>query len=171
MILYHGSNLEIIEIDFSKCKPYKDFGKGFYLTSLKTQAMRMAQNKAALFGGDAIVTAYEIADAILEDNELQILRFPMNPTMEWARFVVNNRNKAFTDFDSEFCNLDCKYDIVIGPVADDAIAATIRRFMGDKLDEEGLRRQLTYKQLSDPYSFHSQRALEHLKKVGVLHER
>ena len=171
MILYHGSNLEIIEIDFSKCKPYKDFGKGFYLTSLKTQAMRMAQNKAALFGGDAIVTDYEIAAAILEDNELQIPRFQMSPTMEWARFVVNNRNKAFTDFDSEFCNLDCKYDIVIGPVADDAIAATIRRFMGDKLDEEGLRRQLTYKQLSDQYSFHSQRALEHLKKVGVLHER
>ncbi len=47
MILYHGSNLEIMEIDFAKCKPYKDFGKGFYLTSLKTQAIRMAQNKAA----------------------------------------------------------------------------------------------------------------------------
>lgn len=24
MILYHGSNLEIMEIDFAKCKPYKD---------------------------------------------------------------------------------------------------------------------------------------------------
>lgn len=28
MILYHGSNLKIKEIDLSKCKPYKDFGKG-----------------------------------------------------------------------------------------------------------------------------------------------
>ena len=27
MILYHGSNLEILEIDFAKCKPYKDFVK------------------------------------------------------------------------------------------------------------------------------------------------
>ena len=133
--------------------------------------MRMAQNKAALFGGDAVVTVYEIADAIFDDSELKVLRFPMNPTIEWARFIVNNRNKSFADFDSEFCNLDCKYDIVIGPVADDAIAATIRRFMGDKLDEEGLRRQLTYKQLSDQYSFHTQKALVHLKKVGVLHER
>ena len=44
MILYHGSNLEIIEIYFEKCKPYKDFGKGFYLTSIKEQAIRMAQN-------------------------------------------------------------------------------------------------------------------------------
>ena len=30
MILYHGSNVEITEINFNKCKPYKDFGKGFY---------------------------------------------------------------------------------------------------------------------------------------------
>lgn len=59
MILYHGSNLEIIDIDFNKCKPYKDFGKGFYLTSIKQQAVRMAENRAALFGGEPVVTVYD----------------------------------------------------------------------------------------------------------------
>lgn len=29
MRLYHGSNMMIENIDLSKCKPYKDFGRGF----------------------------------------------------------------------------------------------------------------------------------------------
>ena len=29
MTLYHGSNLEIDVIDLNKCRPNKDFGKGF----------------------------------------------------------------------------------------------------------------------------------------------
>lgn len=38
MKLYHGSNIIIEQIDLSKCKPYKDFGQGFYLTEIKEQA-------------------------------------------------------------------------------------------------------------------------------------
>ena len=41
MILYHGSNIAISEIDLTLCKPYKDFGKGFYLTDIKSQAEDM----------------------------------------------------------------------------------------------------------------------------------
>ncbi len=29
--LYHGSNVEIHQIDLNLCKPGIDFGKGFYL--------------------------------------------------------------------------------------------------------------------------------------------
>lgn len=32
MILYHGSNTAIDGIDLNRCRPYKDFGRGFYLT-------------------------------------------------------------------------------------------------------------------------------------------
>ena len=35
MRLYHGSNVVIQQIDLAKCKPYKDFGQGFYLTGIK----------------------------------------------------------------------------------------------------------------------------------------
>jgi hypothetical protein len=42
MILYHGSNVKIIDIDLSKARPFKDFGRGFYLTEIKEQAQRMA---------------------------------------------------------------------------------------------------------------------------------
>lgn len=170
MILFHGSNVEIFEIDFEKCKPYKDFGKGFYLTTLKEQAKRMAENKSALYGGQPIVTIYEVDDDILEKDELNTRSFSMIPTIEWARFIVNNRNRDFKDFDSRESNIDCKYDVVLGPVADDAIASTIRRFMGESLDEDGLVRKLTYKKLNDQYSFHTDRAIAYLRKVGVLND-
>ncbi len=41
MILYHGSNMFIEEIDLSKSKPNKDFGKGFYLSDNEEQAVAM----------------------------------------------------------------------------------------------------------------------------------
>lgn len=171
MILYHGSNVEINEIDFSKCKSYKDFGKGFYLTSMKQQAVRMAENRAALFGGEPIVTIYKADEDIMYKPDLNTKTFDMIPTVEWARFIVNNRSREFKDIASLDCNIDAKYDIVLGPVADDAVAATIRRFMGDRLDEEGLRKRLTYKALSNQYSFHTQKAIAYLRKVGTLNER
>jgi hypothetical protein len=38
MILYHGSNVEFSTIDLSKSKDKRDFGRGFYMTTLKPQA-------------------------------------------------------------------------------------------------------------------------------------
>lgn len=45
MIVYHGSNIEIDTIDLKRCRPYKDFGKGFYVTELKKQAELMAKKE------------------------------------------------------------------------------------------------------------------------------
>lgn len=43
ILLYHGSNLKINKIDLSRCRPYKDFGQGFYCTTIKKQAEFMAE--------------------------------------------------------------------------------------------------------------------------------
>ena len=45
LILYHGSNVEIEVVDFSKSKPGKDFGVGFYLSAELEQAQEMAEKK------------------------------------------------------------------------------------------------------------------------------
>lgn len=49
MILYHGTNCSIDKIDLDKCRPYKDFGKGFYLTTIREQAEKMAHRVAYLW--------------------------------------------------------------------------------------------------------------------------
>ena len=52
MILYHGSNVEIVEIDLQKSRPNKDFGRGFYLSADRDQALRMALFKTKIEEGD-----------------------------------------------------------------------------------------------------------------------
>ncbi len=170
MTLYHGSNMEIEDIDLDKCRPFKDFGRGFYLTSLKEQAKNMAENTSRIYGGMPVVTIYEIDDRIFYSGELSIRIFPNVPTIEWALFIYNNRRREGIEIENSECNKDNKYDIVIGPVADDKIAVTLRRYMGDKIDIEGLKKQFTYHKLTDQYSFHTLKAIQHLKKAGVLNE-
>ena len=43
MRLYHGSYCEVSKADLSKCARYKDFGRGFYLTSSREQAQSFAK--------------------------------------------------------------------------------------------------------------------------------
>ena len=59
MVLYHGSNIEIDSIDLRKCRPYKDFGCGFYLTSIEEQAEIWAKRISRIFSGESWITAYE----------------------------------------------------------------------------------------------------------------
>ena len=43
MILYHGSNMSIGEIDLKRGRRGKDFGQGFYLSANREQAQMMAE--------------------------------------------------------------------------------------------------------------------------------
>lgn len=45
MTLYHGTNSEFSEIDFSHSKDKRDFGKGFYTTTMYEQAEKWAKNQ------------------------------------------------------------------------------------------------------------------------------
>jgi predicted RNA-binding protein YlxR (DUF448 family) len=44
--LYHGSNQKIEVPDLVHSKPFKDFGRGFYLSADKQQALDLAFQKA-----------------------------------------------------------------------------------------------------------------------------
>lgn len=68
MILYHGSNRNIEKIDLALSRPNKDFGRGFYLTEDKEQAMRMGEQKVLQLGGTSIVNSYYFDEAHLVDG-------------------------------------------------------------------------------------------------------
>ena len=115
MILYHGTNCSIDKIDLDKCRPYKDFGKGFYLTTIREQAEKMAHRVARIYSGEPTVNVYEFEGI---PTGLKVKRFE-SPTQDWAMFVIRNRN-ADTDPDpnpSYDHNFDHRYDIVVGPVS------------------------------------------------------
>ena len=73
MILYHGSNMEISEIDLAKSRPYKDFGKAFYLSSDKQQALSMARFKALTVGGEEKITTFDFDGS--NTSDLRIKKF------------------------------------------------------------------------------------------------
>lgn len=157
MMLYHGSNTVIDRIDFGKCRPYKDFGKGFYLTDIREQAQRMAERTARLFNGTPVISMFEFD---LEDAQAGGLKIKVfgKPDREWAKFVMNNR-------DIDIVQPCHDYDIVIGPVADDTIARLLRLYTENFISEEQLLHELTFSKVTSQYFFHSEAAVKMLKRL------
>lgn len=165
MILYHGSNVDIQNISLSACRPYKDFGRGFYLTDIPEQAERMAERVARIYGGEPVLNIYEIDDSFLDSSSLRIKNFGEETTEDWARFVMNNRNRGFENYSDPLCNFDSKYDIVIGPVADDNMAMLFRQYEEKIIDFDTLLKGMIYKKTSSQYSFHTPAAISLLRKI------
>ncbi len=155
MKLYHGSNTIIEQIDLSKCKPYKDFGQGFYLTAIREQAEQMARRTSAIYGGEPVVTEFEFDETAL--NVLSVKTFE-EPSEEWALFVMANRSRNHLQPTHGF-------DIVIGPVADDTIATLFRNFDDGIIDLPMLVNGLKYKKVSSQYLFHSVEAIKYLCRI------
>lgn len=155
MILYHGSNTKIEKIDLSKCRPYKDFGKGFYLTEIREQAEKMASRTAHIYEGEPIVTEFEFDESAL--SKLSVKQFD-GPNEEWALFVLANRSK-------EHEQPTHSYDIVIGPVADDDIAQLFRNFNDGFINITMLVKGLKYKKVSSQYFFHTEAAIKYLRRL------
>ena len=107
MILYHGSNMDIEQINLKAGIPYKDFGQGFYLTPDIKTAKRMAQKKVNLFGGTPTLITYDFKDDALERTSLKIKCFPEKATAEWFLFIDANRDRKLPHPTHD-------YDIVIG---------------------------------------------------------
>ena len=166
MILYHGSNVDIQNISLSACRPYKDFGRGFYLTDIPEQAERMAERVARIYGGEPVLNIYEIDDSFLDSSSLRIKNFGEETTEDWARFVMNNRNRGFENYSDPLCNFDSKYDIVIGPVVDDNMAMLFRQYEEKVIDFDTLLKGMIYKKTSSQYSFYTPAAISLLRKIS-----
>ena len=147
---------------FSAC--YKDFGRGFYLTTIKQQAELMARRTAGIYDGTPHVTTYTFDETNLLNTTLSIKSFT-EPSIEWALFVLNNRNRNFQNHSDLNSNHDNKYDIVSGPVANDDIALLFRSFTNKLIDLAALTNGMMYRKLNDQYSFHTNRVTALLTKV------
>lgn len=159
--LYHGSNLLIEQIDLSRSRKGKDFGKGFYLNANKVQAMEMAVRTARFLGeGLPTVSCFEYDEAGAMEAGLNIKVFD-NYSEEWAEFVVMNRRND-TDTPAH------PFDIVIGPIADDTVGVQIRRYIMGYVSAEVLVEELRFKgDHAEQYYFGTPRAIEFLKRIEL----
>lgn len=157
--LYHGSNQKIEVPDLVHSKPFKDFGRGFYLSPNKQQAWDMAFQKVSQTKeGKAEVTEFLFDEIAMTAGELKVLNYP-DYSEEWALFVLNNRDK-----NAQHATHD--YDIVYGPIADDGVTFQLRRYEGGVISLPKLVEELKYaKGITFQYFFGTERALQQLKRL------
>lgn len=162
MILYHGSNINITQIDLGISKVGKDFGCGFYLSADKAQALELAERKTEQLGiGTPTLNTYRFDESCLHNSSLSVLEF-QEYSKEWAEFVLMNRHNRTRV--SSHC-----YDIVIGPIANDAVGYQIRRFTSGLIDMNKFLDELKYmKGVTIQYFFGTERAIEYLTKTNTL---
>lgn len=155
MILYHGSNIEIEQIDLDKSRPNKDFGQGFYLSEDEGQAKEMALFKSMQLGGEPIVSKFDFDESVMIDSGLKVKVFE-SYTEEWADFVFANREGGLTE----------RYDIVYGPIADDKVGLQIRKLKDGSIDKTEFLNRLKYmKGITFQFYFGSVSAIRYLKKI------
>ncbi|MBR3981050.1 MAG: DUF3990 domain-containing protein [Bacteroidales bacterium] len=158
MILYHGSNTNITEIDLQKSKPNKDFGRGFYLSDTEEQAQRLGAFKVVLDGGQVVVNKFEFDESILNSKELKVKIFK-EYSEEWAEFIFANRNNKTIKPTHD-------YDIVYGPIANDKVGLQISNFENKIISLQELLERLKYmKGITFQYYFGTERAIQKLKKI------
>lgn len=142
MKIYHGSNVEVSLPQIKVTGYYKDFGFGFYCTELEKQARRWAITKRP----GHVVNVYDYTP----DESLRMKCFE-TMTEEWLDFIVACRRGISHD-----------YDIVEGPMADDAIWDYVEDLMGGRITREAFWVLAKFKYPTHQIVFCSENALRTL---------
>lgn len=129
MIFYHGTTAVSAKriydegIDYNANTDIGDFGRGFYLTTDKTFAIKCAYRKVYNnFLAKPCLVSFNIdIDRAISDGAVLVFD---TPNIAWGQFIVNNRNGY--DYvtrlkQQEHHNLDRRYIMVRGMVADGSV--------------------------------------------------
>ena len=155
MKLYHGSYTKIEDIDLTKAKPYKDFGRGFYLTKYHKQAKFWADRLGREHRTVGVVSEFEFDDYAYEDDSLNVLRFEKYDEI-WLDFVILNRSNRQQMHE---------YDIVEGPVADDKIQNRIHDYLNGEINKSDFLEELKWHEETHQICFCTVSSLVFLKNA------
>lgn len=183
MKIYHGTIKQNAEniinngILLSKSKESLDFGKGFYTAPDVNFAISTAYGKNKKANKNRSLDRF--AGAILEFdfdinkvNDIKHLSFE-NIDIDWAQFIINNRNGyAYTDYlKSKFHNLDSKYDIVTGAIADNRIVPLSKylKVLNEPIKKSELN-DIIYDYETEQISFHTLKSLDCISfsRYGII---
>lgn len=147
MKVYHGSSVAVSVPEIRRGRFSKDFGDGFYCTTLLEQAKRWASRKKP-----SVVSLYEY----LPSEGLKVLEFT-EMTNEWLDFIVNCRR-----------GISHNYDIVIGAMANDQVFNYINDYVDGILTKEQFWVLAKFKKPTNQICFCSENALKCLKYIESL---
>lgn len=146
--LYHASYCVVDKPDLNHTRTSLDFGPGFYLTSNLTQANKWAARQFTDHNS-AYINTYSFNDKKLNNFNVKIFD---SFNTSWLRFIMNCR----------FQKDKSKYDIVIGPVADDRVYESTRLFLMGIITEQETIKRLKNKKCLQQVCIRSEDALANL---------
>ena len=147
MILYHGSPIAIQHPDLSFARERTDFGKGFYATPFREQAISWAR-RFKHRTGFGHVCEFRVCEHKLRKN-CSVLEFE-DYSDSWLSFIISCRS-----------GLDeSTYDVVIGGVANDKVFDTVELVQNGLIDRFEALRRLQYKQPNLQVCLLSQRVID-----------
>ena len=154
MKVYHGSWLEISNPDLEHSRIDVDFGKGFYTTPIRDQAVKWC-GKFKRRGKDGIVSVYDFDECTCQD--LKILKFE-SYSEEWLDFILRCRRKMD----------DSDYDVVMGGVANDKVFNTVELYFDQLIDKQEAINRLRYEKPNMQICFRTEAALSKLCFEGSV---
>ena len=152
MILYHGGVDEITNPDLVHSRKAVDFGPGFYVTPVLSQAERWCEKRKRRYGR-ATISRYECNEDLA--FALKVLRFD-SYSEAWLDFIVSCR--AERDISD--------WDIVIGGVANDKVFDTLEAFFDGFATKRQTLDKLKMAQPNLQYCFRTEAAIKTLTLIG-----
>lgn len=175
--VYHGTTEIFDTINLKKCKPWKDFGQGFYTTKNFTQAKSFAKKKYnEIKNIDDNKSAYVLVFEQIR-NDLNVYEFDSknDDSMRlWFKSIFAFRNNYIEFIKDEVLTAD----VIVGKIADDGTREILSSFdLEDYNDtyiiDRNIKKCLPNK-LKTQICFKTKKAINSLKYVGaynVLEER
>ena len=157
MIVFHGSYTIVNEIDLTKGRSNLDFGKGFYVTNIRSQAEYWAERIGRFHKTNGIVSEFEFYENAFDHFELKVLRF-LSYTEQWLDFIVLNRDPL-----SPIPAHD--YDIVEGPVANDDVNDRIDDYLAGLIPKAEFLNELVHHKPTHQICFCTARSLQMIKAI------
>lgn len=156
MICYHGSDVIVDMPRVLDAKRPLDFGGGFYTTTNEEQAKNWAVKVSYRNNTNhKYINRYEF-NVDEAKRDLIVLYFE-KADEKWLDFICDNRNGKNTG----------KYDIVIGPVADDKVYRVVVEYENNDIDKKTALLKLKTETLCDQILFHTEEALKCLKFINA----
>ena len=144
MEVYHASSVIVDSPDVVHSRAFLDFGKGFYMTTIREQAEKYAlrflrRNK------EAWLNIYELDEAYLAYRVKTFTEY----NEEWLDFVAQCR----TGRDVE------NYDIIMGGIANDKVFRTVDLYFAGDISKEECLRRLIFEEPNNQICIRSQQVL------------
>ena len=147
MMLYHGSFTAVPKPNLSFCRDTTDFGKGFYTTTIQSQAKKWAE-RFMHRQGDGVVSIYEMDEDKIRKNE-SVLEFD-SYSDEWLDFIIKCRQGLPTG----------NFDLIIGGIANDDVFNTLTLFYRGFIDKIEAIKRLRYEKPNIQYCLKTQSVIE-----------